>query len=73
MSASPYYRKIIQIAVSPGDEEDTVYALASDGTVWRVVLATDESQWFLLPDLPEPDDDIPAERFKPAAPEPIEK
>ena len=41
MSTSPYYRKIIQIAVSPGDEEDTIYALASDGTVWRVVLATD--------------------------------
>lgn len=44
---------ITQIAVSNAGP-DVLYALASDGTVWRLVvtLGTLEAGWFQLPGLP---------------------
>jgi hypothetical protein len=44
------YRKIVQIAVAA----DTVYALASDGTVWQLLQDHFANEWRVLPRLPEP-------------------
>ena len=52
-------RKIVQIASTRTHEHDTaVIALASDGTLWRLSIASgqheEQGMWVQLPDLPEP-------------------
>lgn len=46
---------IRQIAVgSPGgDSPDVLYALGNDGTIWRLSLKLGQTQWYLLPPLPD--------------------
>lgn len=44
-------RTITQIAVSSG-HPDVLYALADDGTTWRLVMKLQYAMWFRLPDLP---------------------
>ena len=52
MSDTP--RAIIQIAVASGTNQapDVLYALADDGTVWRLSLKLNQAVWYLLPPLP---------------------
>jgi hypothetical protein len=46
-------RAITQIAVSSAaGQPDVLYALANDGTTWRLVMKLDYAMWFRLPDLP---------------------
>jgi hypothetical protein len=57
------YRKIVQIAVT----SDTVYALSSDGTVWRFEFA--DGEWHVLPHLPQPADRPRAQPLDPDLPD----
>jgi hypothetical protein len=50
-------RKIVQIAAGKEDGRLQIFALADDGTLWRIqgvgALPDPASQWERLPDLPE--------------------
>jgi hypothetical protein len=56
-------RKIIQIsAVAAGSTNDeTLYALADDGSAWYLILTDlgDPQPWLRLPDLPQDDNNAP--------------
>ena len=47
-------RTITQIAVSSGagGQPDALYALADDGTVWRLSLKLHQAVWYMMPPLP---------------------
>jgi hypothetical protein len=54
---------VTQIAVGSGygTQPDTLYALADDGTIWRLSLKLNKAIWYRLPPLPDTTPD-PLER-----------
>ncbi|GJM05038.1 MAG: hypothetical protein DHS20C09_10290 [marine bacterium B5-7] len=50
-------RKIIQIAISPDNDnqQDFVYALCNDGTLWVINVSETQSEWVILSGIPQDD------------------